>query len=137
MRTARGAILRPSLHLATEVPPMRFRFVLLLLVTALITVAWFAGRPVQNSTAASVVIYGTTGAGNRLSSLYRIDPKNGEATLIGPTGYRGVSGIDFQPGTGILYGIGRRVPGDVSVLLKIDPKTGSATEVGPTGGPVR
>lgn len=69
------------------------------------------------------------------SSLYKIDPATGAATLIGTDLGYPVNSIAIDPTTGIMYGstanwsdfdyFGR--------LLKINPDTGSATVIGPTG----
>ena len=46
-----------------------------------------------------------------------------------------MSGMDFDPASGILYATGEREAGllDVNVLLTIDPRSGVGTEIGPTG----
>jgi len=109
---------------------------LVMFAAALLSFGSFTSRSSPAAAATTVVMYGTTGGGDQLSSLYRIDPATGAGTLIGPTGYRGISGIDFHPQTGELYGIGRRQSDDVLVLLRINTTTGAATEVGPLGAPV-
>ncbi len=73
---------------------------------------------------------GTGNNGTAMSSLYRIDPATGAATLVGATGYRGISGMDFHPDTGVLYAVGRRASDDRAYLLIINPATGKATEIG-------
>ncbi len=65
------------------------------------------------------------------SSLYKIHPLTGNATLVGPIGFNDVGGMDFHPLTGILYAVGRRPASAVVVLLTIDPATGKGTEVMP------
>ena len=70
------------------------------------------------------------------STLYRINPFTGAATAVGTgIGFQRVSGMDFDPTTGILYATGEREAGDldVNVLLIINPSTGVGTEIGPTG----
>jgi sugar lactone lactonase YvrE len=69
------------------------------------------------------------------SSLYKIDPATGAATLIGTDLGYPVNSIAIDPTTGIMYGstanwsdfnyFGR--------LLRINPATGKATVIGPTG----
>ncbi|MGH9789293.1 MAG: hypothetical protein ACRD4U_11400, partial [Candidatus Acidiferrales bacterium] len=67
-----------------------------------------------------------------LSLLYLLNPANGAATLIGPTGFEAVSAMDFGPG-GTLFATGERMDGsNTNVLFTIDPCTGAGTEVGPT-----
>jgi len=74
------------------------------------------------------------GDGNALSNLYSIDPATGTATLIGPIGFRAVSGMAFNRFTGVLYATGRRLSSGTLVLLTINTATGVGTEVGPLGG---
>lgn len=69
------------------------------------------------------------------SFLYIIDPATGVATLVGPIGFESVGGIDFHPGTEVLYGTASRPVTRVPVLITIDTATGAGTEVGPTGIP--
>lgn len=64
------------------------------------------------------------------STLQRIDPDTGAATIVGGINFNGVGGIDFHPKTGVLYGVGKRVVTGANVLLTIDPATGVGTEVG-------
>ncbi|MHC4500993.1 MAG: GEVED domain-containing protein, partial [Planctomycetota bacterium] len=75
-----------------------------------------------------------TFSGNAPSSLYRIDPATGVATLIGPIGYNGVTGLSFAP-DGTLYASanGDAMYGDGwkhAILLTIDTTTGAGTLVG-------
>ncbi|MBL8746051.1 MAG: hypothetical protein JNK58_06815, partial [Phycisphaerae bacterium] len=72
------------------------------------------------------------GGGTGPSSLYRIDPLTGAATLIGPIGFNGVSGITFMP-DGTLYGAcnSDAIYGPASsALIRIDPNSGAGTLIG-------
>ncbi|MHC4482717.1 MAG: DUF7901 domain-containing protein, partial [Planctomycetota bacterium] len=71
---------------------------------------------------------GTT-SGNLPSSLYKIDPVTGVATLIGPIGFNGVTGLSFAP-DGTLYGTCHDVSNDQALLITIDRTTGAGTLVG-------
>ncbi|MDX1395753.1 MAG: hypothetical protein R3195_15325, partial [Gemmatimonadota bacterium] len=78
---------------------------------------------------------GTGGLGTNPGSLFAIDPATGQATLIGSTdvndctGVPSMSDVDYQPGTGTIYGIiGSALRG--GVLVTVDPATGAATVVG-------
>jgi hypothetical protein len=79
-------------------------------------------------------LYAMSGAGASASSLYLVDKNTGAATLIGPTGFNHIVATDFDPMTGILYGIvnGGRFP-DTSpeLLVTINTSTGAATVVTP------
>ena len=109
---------------------MRLKSLFLVLAAILITGAVLVapgvtdpGRAVRPvSAATSVILYGAAADnpvgksdGQAISFLYRIDPATGAATLIGSIGYRGVSALDFEPATGVLYGVGRRVSDDAAV----------------------
>lgn len=65
-------------------------------------------------------------------NLYAIDAATGTARLLGPIGF-GVTCMDFDPATGVLYGT--TAPGSAGgarELITIDPATGAGTLVGPT-----
>jgi len=74
---------------------------------------------------------GHSGGSSTPSTLYEIDPATGGATPIGPIGFNTVGGMDFDPLTGALYAVGKRLSDGVYVLLTIDPLTGNGAEVGP------
>src|SRR3954447_14076595 len=79
----------------------------------------------------AVTIYGSAEIGGGASTLYTIDPNTGIATAVGTgIGFDRVGAIDFDPSTGILYGMGAT---DIFQLIKIDTTTGVGTPVGPTG----
>jgi len=66
-----------------------------------------------------------------LSTLVSIDKTTGVATAIGATGFERCSGMDFNPGDGIMYATCERTGGsDVLVLVTLNLSTGAATEVG-------
>lgn len=73
---------------------------------------------------AASVLYGVTGAGGSPSSLYTIDPLTGDTTLIGATGFNEIVSIDFDPVSGLLYGIS-----NLNNLVTINTMTGVATAV--------
>ena len=57
------------------------------------------------------------------SALFRIDPRSGAATLVGPTGISGMTDIAFTP-NGKLYGV------SFTQLYAIDARTGRARPIG-------
>ena len=67
------------------------------------------------------------------SALYTIDPLTGEATRIGAIGFDRISGMDFDPNSGVLYATGQRAGTQTHVLVRIDTATGAGTEIGLTG----
>ncbi len=69
------------------------------------------------------------------SSLYKIDPATGAATLIGTDLGYPVNSIAIDPTTGIMYGSTANWSNDdfIGRLLQIDPVTGTATDIGSTG----
>ena len=79
------------------------------------------------------VMYGVTGAGSSPSSLYTIDTTTGAATLVGATGMSHITGLDFDPTSGILYGVVSAGFAGPSTLVTIDKATGAATLVGSLG----
>jgi PKD repeat protein len=81
-------------------------------------------------------LYGATGAAGTLSVLYTIDKTTGVGTAIGPIGFN-VSGIAFDPITGILYGLSGRREAGPAELITIDTTTGAGTLVGTVTDPVR
>lgn len=76
-------------------------------------------------------LFGISGASDTPSSLYLIDRTTAASTLIGATGYSHVVSMDFDPTTGILYGIANRprFGGSATTLLTINTTTGVATPV--------
>lgn len=86
-------------------------------------------------------LFAVDGAGGELSSLYELSPVTG-AVIAGPIGGIGAIGfshvvaIDFDPRTGLLWGIANSagpvepllsLNGQTSLLITIDPTTGAAS----------
>jgi hypothetical protein len=91
---------------------------------------------VAGAASAVPVLYGTAYSGSDgLSTFYSVNPTTGAATAIGAIGFERVSGMDFHPGTGVLYAVAERSDGsDVPVLITIDVNTGAGTEVATLNG---
>jgi len=73
---------------------------------------------------------------NSIPTLNTLDQNNGAFTFVtnlasGPSGVPITGAMDFQPGTGILFGTSGR-SGTSEVLFTIDTNTGIITEIGPT-----
>lgn len=93
-----------------------------------------AAQEALQPTLQSGLLFGIARVGTpSVSNLYQIDSSTGVATLIGPVGFNGISGMDFNPMTGELYAIGRRLTESTEVLITINPMTGAGTEIGPLG----
>jgi len=80
-----------------------------------------------------VSLYGAahTGGPGSPSTLYRVNPSDGIALPVGPIGFDRVTGMEFHPESGILFGIAQRPSDGTSVLIRINPITGIGSEVGP------
>jgi hypothetical protein len=102
-----------------EVTPMTK--ILLLSVAFLVTVTSSRVDAVQ-------ILYGATGSGGAASTLFTIDTSTGAATAVGPIGFS-ITGLAFDPTTGILYG-GTSRGSAVAGLVTIDVNTGAGTFVG-------
>jgi len=77
-------------------------------------------------------LWATDGIATGSSTLYMINPTNGEILrTVGVTGANTISGLAIQPGTGTLYA-SQGQTGNRS-LFKIDKTTGIATAVGTIG----
>lgn len=79
------------------------------------------------------ILFGARGGGN-LTDLYILNQSNGSVLIdLGPTGFS-ISGLRFDPTTGILYGstANRLSNGD---LITLNPITGTGTLVGNFGIP--
>lgn len=72
-------------------------------------------------------LYGTTGQGGALSTLYRVNPATGAVSLVGPVGFA-VNGMDYYNGT--LYGTTSFLDPNFHGLIRIDPTTGAGTPIG-------
>jgi hypothetical protein len=79
---------------------------------------------VSTHASAAPILYGTTGNGVDISTLYSIDVTTGTATLIGSVGFA-VNGLTWDATTGTLYGSARADAG----LLTIDTTSGAGTLV--------
>lgn len=87
------------------------------------------------SALAQPVLYATQACGScdvPATGLYTIDPATGAATLVGDTG-ESITGLDFHPTTGVLYGTTTPNSNTASSLITIDPATGAVTVIGPHG----
>jgi hypothetical protein len=62
-------------------------------------------------------------------TFHRIDLETGDTTLVGQVGFESVTGLGFQPGTNVLFG----VDDATDELLTIDLATGAGTLVGKLG----
>lgn len=82
------------------------------------------------------VLYGAAYSGpDGLSTFYSLDATTGAATAIGAIGFERVSGMDFDPTTGVLYATAERSDGsDVPVLITINLATGAGTELATLNG---
>lgn len=79
---------------------------------------------------AAQILYGADGSGGSLSTLYTINTTTGAATPIGAIGFS-ITGLAFDPTTGILYGATSRLePSGFLGLVTINPLTGAGTAVG-------
>jgi hypothetical protein len=83
------------------------------------------GLGLSQHSANAFVLYGTTGSGGTASSLYTIDASTGASTLVGAIGFNEVVSIDFDPTSGILYGISNAS----RALITINTTTGAGTLV--------
>lgn len=80
--------------------------------------------------AAEPILYGATGVAGEASSFYRIDPATGQATLIGPIGFSGVTGLAFLPDGRLVASANT---GNASILIEINRATGAGTLIGVIG----
>lgn len=106
----------------------RFRNCVLMLVALLLTL----GVSIESHAS---ILFGATGSGGGTSSLYTINTSTGAGTLIGSIGFN-VSGISFDPTTGILYGLSGLRGAGPATLVTINTATGAGTLVGLVTGPV-
>jgi hypothetical protein len=77
-------------------------------------------------------LYGLTALGSNFpNALLSFNPSNGGSNIIGYTGLRIAEGdLDFDPSTGVLYGIENLPASGGRELFTIDTSTGVATVVG-------
>ena len=70
-----------------------------------------------------------------LQNFGRLDPATGVLTRLGPTGFRMLFGVQFDPAFRTLYAItGAQVP---PVLVALDPATGQGTAIAQTDLPTQ
>lgn len=87
------------------------------------------------SALAQPILYATQACGScdvPATGLYTIDPATGAATLVGDTG-ESITGLDFDPISGVLYGTTTPNSNTPSSLVSIDTATGAVTVIGPHG----
>jgi hypothetical protein len=90
----------------------------------------------SSTSAQGVVLYGTTAGFPGAGSLFSINVNTGAATLIGPLKNTlgelyGVTGLAFQPGTGVLFGsTSNNSPTSPHAIVTINPANGLVTFVG-------
>jgi hypothetical protein len=80
------------------------------------------------------VLYATmiTGGGGD-SDLVTVDPATGTASIIGPTGYQGITGLAYDTSTSTMYGSVGGGSADSGALVTINLASGAASIIGPTG----
>src|SRR6266513_5698416 len=73
------------------------------------------------------ILFGARGGGN-LTDLYILNPSNGSVLVdLGPSGFS-ITGLAFDPTSGVLYGVtGAQSPNSPSSLIRINPTTGAGT----------
>ncbi len=79
---------------------------------------------------AQSVLFGAAHNATGDSTLYRIDPATGVATAVGPIGFQGCNGMDFDA-SWTLFATCRSAAGNI-VLITIDQETGTGQLVGDT-----
>jgi hypothetical protein len=84
--------------------------------------------------AEAALLYGADGQnGNPATNLYILDPATGaRLATVGPIGFA-VTGLAFNPITGVLYGDTAPRGSPTRQLITINPATGAGTLVGPLG----
>lgn len=91
--------------------------------------------------AADAQLYLATADDTNTCNLYAVNPATAVSTLVGPvtvgaTPLGGVTGLAFQPGTNVLYGITSNSTPMSRSLLTINPSNGNATFIGTFGTPI-
>jgi hypothetical protein len=100
-------------------------------VTMALVIALAVGVPAH----AAQRLFGADGAGgNPATNLYVLNPTNGAIiSTIGPIGFA-ITGLAFDPSTGVLYGsTGNASPTSPRSLVRIDTATGAGTLIGSFG----
>jgi hypothetical protein len=87
--------------------------------------------------ASAQTLYVATGSNGVPGQLFTVNTATAAATLVGPIleGVNPISitGLAFQPGTGVLYAVSGGGGTDPRSLFTIDPATGAATLIGAAG----
>ena len=87
--------------------------------------------------AQSQILYGAAteqSFGNNPSGLYMLDPTTGDATLIGPIGFDGVTGLEILPDGRLIGSANADNNGEkIAVLIEIDRTTGAGSFIGELG----
>ena len=102
------------------------------LIIALIVSAFVSGV----SQAEQIILGAATGdqfAGESPSSLYRINPANGDAILVGPIGFNGVTGLALLPDGRLVASANADTDSKIAVLIEIDMDTGAGSLIGTLG----
>src|ERR1700729_4111756 len=83
------------------------------------------------------VLYVATGSNGVAGQLFTVNPATAAATLVAPIleGLNPISitGLAFQPGTGVLYAVSGGGGTDPRGLFTINTTTGAATRIGAAG----
>jgi hypothetical protein len=115
---------------------MRVRWFRSLVVTALIALA---GLLPPLGQARADTFYAAGGSNGVAGSLFTLNPATGAATLVAPlldagAGAYGLTGLAFDPGTGVLYGSTTNGSPSLSAhLVTINTTTGLVTDIGAFG----
>jgi hypothetical protein len=102
--------------------------------------AFALGIFLTGGTAHADVIYAASGSGGSAGDLYTLNPSTGAPTLVGALidalGHPyGLTGLAFDPVTGVLYGsTGQSSPTGSAHLVTVDPVTALVTDIGSYGG---
>ena len=98
-------------------------------ISSIGTTGAYTGMEFVGSTLYASIITG----GGGLSDLATVDPATGIATIIGPTGYNGITGLAYDDVSSTMYGALGGGAAETGSLVTINLVTGAATIVGPTG----
>jgi IPTL-CTERM motif len=103
-----------------------------------IVLSVFACASLLSAVVGAQTLYAASGSNGINGSLYRINPTNAAATLVGPIRIGGapigLTGLAQSPTNGLMYGITTADgPNPEGALVIVDPFTGNATLVGSLG----
>ena len=102
------------------------------LIIALIVSAFVSGV----SQAEQIILGAAAGqpfSGDAPSSLYRINPANGDTVLVGPIGFDGVTGLEILPDGRLVASANADTDSKIAVLIEIDMDTGAGSLIGTLG----